>query len=261
MARPTTAKSLHARDLWAGYPGFDPVRGVSLDVVPGQAPIGIVGESGSGKTTLLRALAGKIKPSEGSVTWGGRAVHRVSPRDKREFRAAVSHVGQQELVNNSDPRKTVTMIVKSGLDEARKAGRTVSLSVGDLLEMLALPAAFGDRVMHTVSGGERQRIALARAIASRPNILLLDEPLTALDPETRLGVATTIKDVVTELGTAVVLVTHDLELMSRMTSTVHFLAEGRFVAEGPLERVLADSEHPSVRGIAEAAPLAVQRMR
>ena len=261
MAGPKSAKPLHAQDLWAGYPGVEPLRGVTLDVVPGEAPIGVVGESGVGKSTLLRALAGKIKPLSGSVTWGKRPVHRIGPRDKREFRAAVSHVGQQELVNNVDQRKTVDAVVKAGLAEARKAGRTVSLTVGDLLESLALPASFGSRQMYTISGGERQRVALARAIASRPDILLLDEPLTALDPATRLEVATAIKDVLATLGTGMLLVTHDLELMARMTSTVHFLADGVFVADGPLDRVLAESGHPSVRGLAEAAPLAVQRMR
>ena len=126
MAGPKSAKPLHAQDLWAGYPGVEPLRGVTLDVVPGEAPIGVVGESGVGKSTLLRALAGKIKPLSGSVTWGKRPVHRIGPRDKREFRAAVSHVGQQELVNNVDQRKTVDAVVKAGLaasnSEARRHG-------------------------------------------------------------------------------------------------------------------------------------------
>jgi ABC-type glutathione transport system ATPase component len=107
--------------------------------------------------------------------------------------------------------------------------------------------------------GERQRLALAVALATRPAALLLDEPLTAVDPGMRGEVVRRLAETTARLGTAVLLVSHDLELVDRLCPTVHVLADGTFVASGALQEVLATSTHPAVRGVAEAAPLAAQR--
>lgn len=252
------AHALQVRDLHAGYDGTNILRGVSLTVTPGDAPVGILGESGSGKTTLLRAMAGVIKPSGGSVTWGSRATHRVG-RDKKLFNSAVRYIAQVDFTEQERSR-SVDKIVSTGLSDARKAGRTAKVTVADLLEMVELPANITKRMVYTLSGGERQRLALARAFAARPEILLMDEPLTALDPATRGGVATNISEIAKQLGTAVVLVSHDLELVARMTSTAHLIADGVFVDSGPVFEMLASGTHPAVRDLATAAPLAVQRL-
>lgn len=251
---------LLARDLWAGHGGPDVLQGVSLEVGRGDAPQGVVGPSGVGKTTLVETLLGGIRPSQGTVVWHGKAVSRLRGRDRKAFRAAVRHVSQ-EGVAGLEPRTPVEKVVKAGLDVARKGGRPSGYTVEDLLEVVALPASFAQRMHGTLSGGEKQRVAVARAIATRPDVLILDEPFTALDPATRGDVARRVRDVVEPLGTGLLLVSHDLELVERMTATVHVLAEGRFVASGPLQQVLADAEHPVVKDLAEAAPLAVQRFR
>lgn len=255
-----TRSVLKATDLWAGYPGAQVLRGVDLEVRAGDAPVGIVGPSGVGKTTLVRALAGQLRPARGGVTFNERPVHRLPRREGKQFRAGVRFTSQDSLTI-TDPRLTVARRLAMGLGDARKAGRTHGTSMGELLDAVALPATVASRRLVTLSGGERQRVALATALATRPEILVLDEPLTAVDPQARVNLARRLASVMAGLDTAVVLVSHDLELVERTCARVHVLAEGEFVASGTLGEILASSPHPAVRDIAEAAPLAVQRFR
>lgn len=257
MANPTV---LRAQDLWAGYPGAEVLRGIDLEVRAGDPPVGVVGPSGVGKTTLVRALAGQLRPMRGDVTFNDRPVHRLPRGAKKEFRAAVRFVSQDSLTV-TDPRLTVTRQLTLALGEARKAGRSHGTSVGDLLEAVALPGRFATRMLTTLSGGEKQRVALATAVATRPEVLVLDEPLTAVDPQSRMDLVRHVTPLISELGSAVVLVSHDLELVERTTASVHVLAEGSFVATGALGDLLGGHDHPTIRELAAAAPLAVQRFR
>ncbi len=258
MATPAV---LRADDLWAGYPGAGVLSGITLEVRGGDDPVGIVGPSGVGKTTLVRALQGQLRPTRGTVTFNGRAVHRLPRRDGKQFKAAVRFTSQDSLTV-TDPRLTVARSLGVALGEARKAGRTHGTSMNDLLDAVALPAQFASRRLVTLSGGEKQRVALAAALATRPEILVLDEPLTAVDPQARADLARRLAPVMADLDTAVVLVSHDLELVERTCRTVHVLADGAFVASGPLGELLGDEEQPPpVRALAAAAPLAVQRFR
>src|SRR5690554_6441243 len=256
-----TRAVLRADDLWAGYPGTHVLRGVNLEIRSGDAPLGIVGPSGAGKTTLVRALQGQIRPVQGTVTFNDRPVHRLPRREGRTFKASVRFTSQDSLTV-TDPRLTVARSLGLALGEARKAGRTHATSMGDLLDAVGLPAAFSTRRLVTLSGGEKQRVAVAAALATRPEILVLDEPLNAVDPQSRVNLARRLAGLLAELDTAVVLVSPDLELVERTCREVHILAEGTFVATGPLGELLGDvDQHPTVRELAEAAPLAVQRFR
>ncbi|WP_426310902.1 ABC transporter ATP-binding protein [Cellulosimicrobium sp. E-16] len=262
----TTTPILRATGLAAGYGGPDVVHGIDLDVVPGALPVGIVGESGAGKSTVVRALVGLVRPTAGHVTYAGRTVTKLSRRDKKQFTADVRRVSQDGLAGiGIDPRWTVDRTLSAALKDARKAGRPSGRSVEDLLGDVALEPRYAPRTIHSLSGGEKQRVALAVALATRPRALLLDEPLTAVDPAMRGDVVRRLADATAELGTAVLLVSHDLELVERMCPSVHVLADGTFVAAGALRDVFAGTapgaDHPAVRGLAEAAPLAVQRFR
>lgn len=256
----TDAPVLRATDLWAGYAGPNVLRGVSLDLIPGSAPVGIVGPSGVGKSTIVRALRGSVKPTRGQVTFQGRTVSKLGRRDKKSFQALVRTVGQNGLLIR-DPRATVERFVKEALSDARKAGRANGRPMEEILADVALEPRYIRRTVQSMSGGERQRLALALALTTRPQILLLDEPLTALDPAMRGDIVRRLSDVIAEQGTAVLLVSHDLELVERLCPSVHVLADGQFVASGSMRDVLAQAEHPVVRDLAEAAPQAVQRFR
>ncbi|MCA5895106.1 ATP-binding cassette domain-containing protein [Isoptericola sp. NEAU-Y5] len=259
MSTTSPAPILRATDLVVGYGGPAVLEGVDLELVAGGAPVGVVGESGAGKSTLVQALGGQIRIREGHVTFEGRTVSRLSRRDKKRFRAAVRTVAQNGL--DVDPRWTVERAVAEALKDARKAGRTSGQTVADLLDDVALPHGFAPRTVHTLSGGEKQRLALALALATRPEALLLDEPLTAVDPAMRGEVVRRLTEVADEIGTAVLLVSHDVELVDRLCPTVHVMAEGMFVASGALRDVFAEAAHPAVADLAENAPLAAQRFR
>lgn len=251
---------LRATGLAAGYGGADVVHGIDLELTPGEPPVGIVGPSGAGKSTIVRALAGLVRPTQGHVTWHGRTVSRIGLRDKKAFRTQVRRVAQEGIAD-VDPRWTVDRVLSKALTDARKAGRPSGRTVAELLDDVALESRFAPRQVGTLAGGEKQRVALASALATRPDALLLDEPLTAVDPAMRGEVVRRLGEATDAQGTAVLLVTHDLELVERLCPTVHVLAEGTFVDAGSLSAVLARAEHPTVRELAEAAPLAVQRFR
>ena len=259
MSTTSPAPLLQATDLVADYGGPAVLRGIDLALTPGTAPVGVLGESGAGKSTLVGALRGQVKPRRGHVTFEGHAVSRLGRRETKRFRAAVRVVAQSGL--DVDPRWSVERAVTSALADARKAGRTSGRTVDDLLDAVALEPRFASRTVGSLSGGEKQRLALALALATRPDVLLLDEPLTAVDPAMRGRIADRLAAETGEHGTAVLLVSHDIELVRRLCRSVHVLADGTFVASGPLADVLRpdDGAHPSVRGLAEAAPLVAQR--
>ena len=262
----TTTPLLRASGLAAGYGGPDVVHGIHRAVPPGPPPGGGGGGSGGGGGTIVRALVGLVRPTAGHVTYAERTAGKLSRRDKKQFTADVRRVSQDGLAGiGIDPRWTVDRTLSAALKDARRAGRPSGRSVEDLLGDVALEPRYAPRTVQSLSGGEKQRVALAVALATRPRALLLDEPLTAVDPAMRGDVVRHLAGATAELGTAVLLVSHDLELVERMCPTVLVLADGTFVASGSLRDVFAGTapgaDHPAVRGLAEAAPLAVQRFR
>jgi ABC-type dipeptide/oligopeptide/nickel transport system ATPase subunit len=243
MPAPT---SLTATALHAGYPGEAVLEGVDLELRAGQAPLGLLGASGAGKTTLLAALAGEHRPSAGRVSW------------ERRFRAAVRVVSQYAMTI-TDPRETVGSRLALAAKEARKGGRTHAVSPAEMLAGVGLEERFLDRTMRTLSGGEVQRVALATALSTRPELLVLDEPLTAVDPATRTQLARTLGATIERLGIGALIASHDVELLQRLCPEIAFLGSGRILARGPLAEVLASTGHEEIRELAQAHPLAVQR--
>src|SRR5699024_12481720 len=222
-----TGPVLQAHDFWGGYPGNEVLQGISMTVTPGDAPVGVVGPSGAGKTTLARALHGSLRPTRGLVSYDSRPVHRMRGKPGKAFRANVRFMSQDSMTI-TDPRLTVEGNLRLALKDARKAGRTHATSTAELLDAVALEENFATRRMITLSGGERQRVALATALAPRPQILVLDEPLTAVDPRARGTMSRRLGDLLANLGTAAVVISHDLELIERMCPSIHFLADGQF---------------------------------
>jgi ABC-type glutathione transport system ATPase component len=243
---------LLARGVWAGY-GADPVlAGVDLDLAPGDA-VGLIGRSGVGKTTLVEILAGTAEPSRGFVTFDGRRVAKPSRRDRKTLRARV-RVVHQNGHDAADPMLTVEKAVKHALDEARAAGRSTGMDVEAAILDVELPNRMLRRRVGTLSGGERQRLALALALATRPEVLLLDEPLTAIDQGTRHHIAGRLAERFAEDHIGVLVASHDVRLVEDLTRTVHVLADGKLVEHGPLAEVLANPQHPDTVDFVAALP-------
>ena len=215
---------LSLTDVDVSYDGVPAVRGVSLDLPDGQV-LAVLGPSGCGKSTLLRAVAG-LEPSSGSIRWDGHDLARV-PTHKRGF-ALMFQDGQ--LFGH--------LSVGRNVGYALRLRRTPGAAqrVEELLELVGLEG-YADRLPATLSGGERQRVALARALAVQPRLLLLDEPLSALDAGLRERLAGDLRDILRRAGTTALMVTHDHEEAFTVADRLAVMRDGLLVQEGPIDAV------------------------
>jgi len=210
------------RGLRKRFGAVDAVAGVDLDIADGEF-FAVLGPSGSGKTTILRIVAGFEQPTAGSVLLGGRDVTRVAPFDRD-----VNTVFQDYALF---PHMTVAQNVGYGLRVKGIRTAPRQRRVADALAMIRLDG-FGDRKPGQLSGGQRQRVALARALVNRPRVLLLDEPLGALDLKLRQDMQTELKRIQREVGITFVCVTHDQEEALTMSDRIAVMNEGRIEQVG-----------------------------
>ncbi len=248
----STPAVLQATDVWAGYGGPPVLAGIDLTLRPGDA-VGILGRSGVGKSTLVEILGGGMRAGQGHVTLDGVPVGKTPRRRRKEVAARLRTVHQNGIAG-IDVQRTVEQTIADAFKEARKAGRTTSNDVEAALAVVGLPIRFVTRRVGTLSGGERQRLAIARALATRPDLLLLDEPLTAVDQSMREEVADDIRAMVRADGIGLLVASHDVRLLERLTDHVLVLAEGTIVESGPLAQILRDPQHPDTREIVESLP-------
>jgi thiamine transport system ATP-binding protein len=222
---------LELKQVGVAYDGVPAVQDVTLELADGQV-LALLGPSGSGKSTLLRAVAG-LEPAEGTIAWDGRSLAGV-PTHRRGF-ALMFQDGQLF------PHLTVAANVGYAL-RIRRVGRAQrSARVAELLDLVGLPG-YGDRLPATLSGGERQRVALARALAVEPRLLLLDEPLSALDRGLRERLAGDLRRILTAAGTTALMVTHDQEEAFTVADRLAVMRAGRVVQHGDLGEVW---QHPA----------------
>lgn len=236
--------------LLRASPPVHALRGIDLDVAAGER-FGIVGESGCGKSTLLRILAGLDHPTSGSVRIEGEEIAGVPERRLRGLRRTLQLVFQDPM-SSLDPRMRVRDIVAEPL-VAQGIGDRRARVVEALREVGLGPEA-ADRYPHQFSGGQRQRISIARALVTRPRILLADEPVSALDVSVRAQVLNLLADLVEELSLTLVLVSHDLSVVRHVCDRVAVMYDGLVVETGPTERVYTDPQHPYTRRLVAAIP-------
>jgi iron(III) transport system ATP-binding protein len=215
--------SLAVRELWKGYAGTPVLRGVELDV-PAGSLTAVLGLSGCGKTTLLRVIAGFERAERGTVSLGGQTLDdgRICLAPERR---SVGYVPQEGALF---PHLSVRENVAFGLSRRERRGKAVAA----LLEMVGI-APLARRSPHELSGGEQQRVVLARALASRPNALLLDEPFSSLDASLRSRVREEVHALLREQGVTTVLVTHDQEEALSLADVVAVLRDGTVVQQAP----------------------------
>ncbi|MFE3317477.1 dipeptide ABC transporter ATP-binding protein [Nocardia sp. NPDC059195] len=226
---------------------------VSLVVHRGET-LGIVGESGSGKSTVARLLLGFETPDAGTVEVDGQAWTAMSRRDLRTTRRRVQAV-YQDPVSSFDPRHTVRRVVEQPLlvggGRSRAERRT---RVRELLELVGLRDEHADRHPSRLSGGQRQRVAIARALATQPDVVICDEPVSALDVSIQAQILDLLMDLQSELGTAYVFISHHLGVVYHVADHVLVMKAGKVVESGTVERIFAEPEDEHTRELLAAVP-------
>lgn len=228
----------------------DALRSVSMEVQRSQR-FGIVGESGSGKSTLLRLLGALDKPTSGSITFEGREIVGLSGRKLKFLRDDMQFVFQDPM-GSLDPRMRVRDIVVEPLMALGQRDNTDRLD--ELLDAVGLPASAADRYPHQFSGGQRQRIAIARALSTRPAVLLADEPVSALDVSVRAQILNLLAGLVREFDLTMVFVSHDLSVVRRVCDTIAVMRQGQIVELGPAAELTANPTHAYTRQLLGAVP-------
>jgi oligopeptide/dipeptide ABC transporter ATP-binding protein len=228
------------------------VDGVSFTVGRGET-FALVGESGCGKTTTARVILRMEQPTAGTVRVDGQDINRLRGQGLREYRASVQAVFQDPM-SSLNPRKRVRSIVGEPLIVNRSLSRRqLAARVAELVEQVGLPPKSADLFPHEFSGGQRQRIAIARALALNPRLVVLDEPVSALDVSIRAQIMNLLKDLQAELGLAYLLIAHDLATVRYVATTVGVMYLGRLVEVAPAEALFTRPRHPYTQALFSAA--------
>ncbi|MEV4249496.1 ABC transporter ATP-binding protein [Streptosporangium canum] len=244
-----SAPVVRVSGLSAAYGSRRVVDDVSFEVYPGET-VGIVGESGSGKTTVARLVLGLLAPISGEVRLNGAPWSAIAERRRRPHRAGIQVISQNPL-DSFDPRYTVGRLVAEPLGGSSRDRRT---RVAELLERVGLPADIAGRHPRRLSGGQRQRVAIARALAPRPDVLVCDEPVSALDVSIQAQVLDLLAEIQAADGTALLFISHDLGVVHHISDRVLVMREGRVVEEGHVDEVFFIPRHDYTRELLGAVP-------
>jgi oligopeptide/dipeptide ABC transporter ATP-binding protein len=229
------------------------LRGVDISVHRGEA-VGVVGESGCGKSTLGRILLRLMPPTEGRVLFEGEDLARQPAARLRALRRRMQMVFQDPY-GSLDPRRSIGAQVADGMEiHGLARGVEAQEKVAALLRQVGLDPDHARRLPHEFSGGQRQRIAVARALATQPDFIVADEPVSALDVSIQAQVVNLLADLRAELGLALVFISHDLHVVRHLCDRVVVMYLGRVMEEGPARAIFAAPAHPYTRALLAATP-------
>ncbi len=247
------SKSFAARGIFRRGRIVQAVRAVDATIARGET-VGLVGESGSGKSTLGRVMLGLTPATSGAVLFDGKPLESLSPRALRRQRRRMQIVFQDPF-GSLDPRRKVGAQIADGLaiHELASAGER-SARVAGLLAKVGLDATHAKRFPHEFSGGQRQRIGIARALATAPDFLVADEPVSALDVSIQAQIVQLLISLQSELGLAMLFISHDLSIVRHLCHRVMVMYLGRVVEEGSTRELFVAPAHPYTRALISATP-------
>ncbi|RRH76356.1 ABC transporter ATP-binding protein [Falsigemmobacter faecalis] len=253
-------RDLHVRypirgGLWGGQVGeVKAVSGVSFSLNPGES-LAVVGESGCGKSTLGNAILGLTRPTEGEVLFEGEPLSATTTTERRAL-AAKMQVVWQDPVSALDPKMTVGQSLAEPLEaQGRLTAAQIRARVAELLTMVGLHPDHAARRPHEFSGGQRQRLVIGRALAAEPKLLVLDEPVSALDVSIRSQILNLLLDLQKRLGLAYLFISHDLSVVRHFADRVAVMYLGKIVESGPAQTLFAAPRHPYSQALLSAVPL------
>jgi peptide/nickel transport system ATP-binding protein len=230
------------------------VDGVDL-TVPRGATYGLVGESGCGKSTLGRGLLRLVEPTGGTITFDGVAVRELASEDLRQLRRRMQMIFQDPM-SSLDPRQSVESVLTEPLAAHGTTSKAEQRSrVRELLDIVGLPASALGRYPHEFSGGQRQRIGIARAIALNPELIVADEPVSALDVSIQAQVVNLLEELQGELGLTYIVIAHDLAVVRHISDTIGVMYLGAIVEETTSEELYARPMHPYTIALMSAVPI------
>jgi peptide/nickel transport system ATP-binding protein len=231
------------------------VADVSFEIASGST-FGLVGESGCGKTTVGRLIVGLEKPSAGSIVLAGRDLASLPWRERRR-QARLVQMMFQDSYASMDPRMRVSTILREPMIIQRDGNRSAQTKrVSAMLDEVGLPAAAAERYPHEFSGGQRQRLGLARALMLRPSIIVADEPVSALDVSIQAQILNLMLDLQREYGLTYLFISHDLSVVRYMADVIGVMYLGKLVEVGPADAVYSTPVHPYTRGLIDTVPVA-----
>ncbi len=239
----TPARKLHA------------VNGVNFELKEGEC-LGVVGESGSGKSTAARAVIGLAPISGGSVHFNGQDLSKLSPVERRRFGKDIQMVFQDPLAA-LNPRMTVGDIIAEPLvtHEPKASKREVRQRVQEMMERVGLLPNLANRYPHEFSGGQCQRIGIARALILKPRLLICDEPVSALDVSVQAQVVNLLKELQSELGLSMIFIAHDLSVVKHISDRITVMYLGRLMEEATAKELVANPSHPYTQALISAVPV------
>lgn len=238
----------------------DAVRGVGFTVAPGET-LALVGESGAGKSTVGRLVLRLIEPTSGQVELRGRDVRSLSGQELRRFRSQAAMIFQDPYTS-LNPRLFVHYSVTEPLRaQGRGDARERRRRADDLLERVGLGPEHAERFPYELSGGQLQRVAIARALATDPELIVCDEPVSALDMSIRSQVINLLRDIQRERGISYLFVSHDLSLVRLVADRVAVMRAGQIVELRPTDELFSDPEHEYTRQLLSAIPASHPRNR
>lgn len=251
----TDRRILSAEEVTLRYQGLakPALAGVSLALTSGKT-LGIVGESGSGKSSFARCLLGLEKIQTGRILYHGLDIRDQDAAGQRKFRRSVQMVFQDPY-NSLNPRMKVGQILGEVLHVHKLAPReSIAVRISELLTMTGLDQGIAARYPHELSGGQRQRVGIARALAMKPEVIIADEPVSALDVSVQAQIINLLIKLVREDGITLVMIAHDLAVVRHVCHRIAVMKQGVIVEEGTAREVIEEPRHAYTRSLLAAVP-------
>ena len=228
------------------------VDGVSFTIEPGRT-LGVVGESGCGKSTTAKLVLKLEEPTAGEIRFDGQSLQALDAEGLRRYRKSVQAVFQDPFASLNPRMRVGAIIAEPLVTNESLGGAEVRKRIARLLELVGLPERAADLFPHEFSGGQRQRIAIARALALSPRLVVLDEPVSALDVSIRAQILNLLRDLQRDLGLAYLFIAHDLAAVAHMSHAIAVMYLGKIVEYGPAKTVATDPRHPYTQALFAAA--------